>query len=176
MKHNFLAFCLVLALAGCALAQESAPSQAPAQAGAQSADSAGINATLKAYVEAYGRKSIDDLVAVWPDLPNEKKDYKKIKQHFADTGVSNEKVSLDSCDSKITGMDAVAKCDRSEEFVKTETDTTYGGDATMASPAQRPPPTNQQLKRPVKKTAPAWFKLHKNGDNWQIVSVSDKPI
>lgn len=178
MKHNLFAFCLVLGLVGCTLAQGSAPaSQAPAgtQAAAQSPDQAAINATLKAYVNAYGSRSINDIVAVWPDLQNDKKEYKKLKEHFTDTKVSNDRVSLNSCDTQVVKDDAVVKCERTEEFVKTETNTSYGGDAMMASPAQRPPPTQQDLKHNVKKSGTVWMKLHKDGDSWKIVSVSEKP-
>ena len=178
MKANLLAFCLALALTGCALAQDAAPaSTTPAgtQAAAQLPEQAGINTTLKAYANAYGSRNINDLVAVWPDLPNQKKDYKKIKEHLTDTKVSHDSVTFSSCETQVMKDNAVTKCDRTEEYIKTEMNTTYSGDAMMASPAQRPPPTTQEKKTPVKKTETVWVKLHKNGDNWQIVSVSDKP-
>jgi len=177
MKHHFFAFCLILALAVCALAQGSAPaSQAPASPPdrAQSANNAAINAALNAYVNAYGKRSIDDLVAVWPDLANQKKEYRKIKEHFADAKVSNEKLSLNSCETQAVKDQAMATCEQTEEFVKTETETTYGGDAMMASPAQRPPPVKQDLKHNMKKSETVWVKLHKDGDTWKIVSVSNK--
>ena len=108
-------------------------------------------------------------------MQNEKKEYKKIKEHFTDTKVSHEQVNLNACETQAVKDDAVAKCERTEEFVKTEIETSYGGDATMASPAQRPTPTNTENRRPVKKTGTVWVKLHKDGDTWKIVSVSDKP-
>lgn len=177
MKRYVFAFCLIPALALCALAQQSAPAaQAPAgnQAKNQPTDNAGINAALMAYVNAYGKRSIDDLVAVWPDLANQKKEYKKVKQHFEDQKVSNEKVSLDSCEAQAVKDQAMATCQQTEEFVRTETETTYGGDAMMASPAQRPPPVTQDLKHNEKKTKTVWIKLNKDGGTWRIVSVSDK--
>jgi len=178
MKQHLLAFCLILALAVTALAQGSAPaSQAPASASdrAQSAaDNAGTNALLKAYVNAYANRNIDDLVAVWPDLQNQKKEYKKIKEHFKDPKVSNEKLSLDKCETQAIQNQAMATCEQTEEYVKTETETSSGGDAMMASPAQRPPPTTQDLKHNMKKTQTVWVKMHKDGDTWKIVSVSDK--
>lgn len=177
MKRNVFAFCLIFVLALCALAQQSAPaSQTPpdAQAKNQPTDNAAINAALKAYVEAYGKRSIDGLVAVWPDLANQKKEYKRVKQHFQDQKISNEKVSLDSCEAQAVKDEAMATCQQTEEFVRTETETTYGGDAMMASPAQRPPPTTQNLKHNEKRTKTVWIKLNKDGETWKIVSVSDK--
>jgi hypothetical protein len=179
MKTRIFAASLLLALAGCVFAQESNPSSpnsnSAAQGTAQSPDRAAIDETLKSYVNAYGKRSVDDLVAVWPDLANQKKEYKKIKEHFADSTISNDKVSLGSCETQAMKEDAVVKCERTEEYVKTESNTTYGGDAMMASPAQRPPPTQETTKRPIKKSGPVWVKLHKDGDGWKIVSVSDKP-
>jgi hypothetical protein len=177
MKHHVLAFCMILVFAVCALAQESAPaSQAPAgnQAKNQPTNNASINATLNAYVNAYGKRSIDDLVAVWPDLANQKKEYKRVKEHFSDQRVSNEKLSLDSCEAQAVKDQAMATCQQTEEFVRTDTETTYGGDAMMASPAQRPPPVTQNLKHNEKRTKTVWIKLNKDGGAWKIVSVSDK--
>ncbi|HTZ94876.1 MAG TPA: hypothetical protein VMB18_00665 [Terriglobales bacterium] len=177
MKHNFFAFCLILALALSALAQDSAPaSQAPATSPdrTQTADNAGVNALLKSYVNAYTNRSIDDLVAVWPDLQNQKKEYRKISEHFKDSKISKEKLSLDQCETQAVKDQAMATCQQTEEYVKTETQTSYGGDAMMASPAQRPPPTQQDLKHNVKKTQTVWVKMQKQGDTWKIVSVSDK--
>lgn len=175
MKSHFLAFCLILALAVSALAQGSAPtSQASSTDRNQTADNAGVNTLLKAYVNAYANRSIDDLVAVWPDLQNQKKEYKKVKDHFKDPKISNEKLSLDKCETQAVQNQAMATCEQTEEYVKTETDTSYGGDAMMASPAQRPPPTTQDLKHNIKKTQTIWVKMQKQGDTWKIVSVSDK--
>lgn len=174
MKHHFLAFSLILALAVCALAEESAPAAAGIQSKNQRTDNAGVNTALGAYVNAYGKRSMDDLVAVWPDLANQKKEYKKIKEHFADQKVSNEKLTLDSCEAQAVKDQAMATCQQTEEFVRTETETTYGGDAMMASPAQRPPPVTQDLRHNQKKTKTVWIKLNKDGGTWKIVSVSDK--
>lgn len=175
MKSHFFALCLILALGVSAIAQDSAPaSQAPTPDRTQAVDNAGINALLKAYVDAYTNRSVDQLMAVWPDLQNQKKDYKKISEHFKDTKVSKEKLSLDQCETQAVKDQAMATCQQTEEYVKTETQTSYGGDAMMASPAQRPPPTSQDMKHNVKKTQTVWVKMLKQGDTWKIVSVSDK--
>src|SRR5580700_9191335 len=166
---------------GSALAQAAAtagvvslmlPSAASPPAVSQTPDHAQIDATLKAYVDAYGRRNMDDLVAVWPDLVNQKKEYKKIKDFFEDHEISDEKVTLDSCEAQIRKNDAITKCERTEKFIRTYTETQWLGDAMMASPAQRPPPWQVERKSPVKKSKEAWVRLHKNGSNWQIVSVS----
>lgn len=179
MKYHFFALFLILALTVCAFAQESAPaSQVPpgVAANAQTPDQAAINATLKAYVDAYGTRNIDNLVAIWPDLPNQKKDYKKIKEHFTDSKISHDKVSLNGCETQAMKSDVVVKCERIEEYIKTEEETSYFGDAMMASPAQRPPPNPRQEKHTEKKHGNVWVKLHKDGDSWKIVSVSEKPL
>ena len=179
MKLRIVGSCLILLVCSGAFAQQAAPASVPAtgsEAAAPSPEQAGIDATLKAYVNAYGSRQIDDLVAVWPELQNEKKEYKKIKAHLTDTQISNDRVSLNSCKTQIVKADAVVQCDRTEEFIKTETQTSYGGDAMMASPAQRPPPSDQELKHNIKKSGMVWMKLHEDGGKWKIVSVSEKPL
>jgi len=177
MKHNIFPLCLILVLATCALAQEATPAQSPAgaQAAAQGPNRGPIEAALKAYVSAYDRRSLDDLVAVWPDLPNQKKDYKKIKEFFNDGSISDAKLSIQPLEIQSVNNSAVAKCERIQEFVKTETHTQQSGDTMMSSPAQRPGNTQMTSKENKKKKDTVWIKLHKNGDNWQIVSITDKP-
>ena len=178
MKAHFFALCLILALAGCALAQESGSTSqtaASAQATAQSPNQAAVEGALKAYVSANDRRSMDELVALWPDLPNQKKEYKKIKEFFSDTSIANPKMTVQPLEIQSMKDDAIVKCARTQEFVKTHIHTEFAGDAMMSNPAQRPPPQQRETKENKKKTETTWIKLHKQGDDWKIVSISDKP-
>ena len=185
MKHNSLmkrllvvSLCL-LALVCLGSAQQSSGDQAsPATAAAAPGPDRGpIEATLKAYVSAYERRSMDELLAVWPDLQGQKKEFKKIKDHFNDGSVLEPvKVTLGPQEIQSSKDDAIARCQRTEEYVKLETHTDSAGDAMMSNVAQRPPPTQSTNKKNVKKTETLWFKLHKNGDKWQVVAVSDKQL
>ncbi len=178
MKHLLLApICLLaLALPLCSQQTPAAQSSADPSTAAQAPDRAPIDAALKAYVSAYERRSMDELLAIWPDLQNQKKDYKKIKDHFEDGRISSVKVTLGPEEIQSSKDDAVARCERTEEYVKTVTHTEGAGDAMMSNPAQRPPPTQRTSTSNEKKSSNLWFKLHKNGDSWQIVAVSEKAI
>jgi len=158
-----------------ALAQGGTASQpSDTQAGAQANMPAEIETTLKKYVAAYERRSTQDLLAVWPDLQSQKKEFGKIKQHFDDPNVSNEHMSLRPLETQVLKDDAIVQCERTEKFGKTGS-TPTGGDLIMnRAPAQTPAPS--QWTKDVKKTDKVWVKLHKNGDNWVIVAVSPKQL
>ncbi len=183
LKHNscdmrpLLATLLcVIALIGTGFAQQPAAQAAPDASAMQAPDRAPIEAALKSYVSAYERRNMDELLVVWPDLQNQKKDYKKIKDHFDDGRISGVKMTLGPEEIQTSKDDAIARCERTEEYVKTVTHTEGSGDSMMSNPAQRPPPTQRISTSNEKKTTTVWFKLHKNGDSWQIVSVSDKQL
>jgi hypothetical protein len=174
MKRTLLLLAPLFALVLMGSAQAQAP--ASIDTAASSPDRAPIEATLKSYVAAYERRNIEELVAIWPDLQNQKKDYKKIKQHFDDSHISNLKVTLAPQEIQTSKDDAIARCDRTEEYVKTVSHSDGSGDTMMANVAQRPPPSERTSTSNEKKKDTLWFKLHKNGDNWQIVQVSDKQL
>jgi hypothetical protein len=159
-----------------AVAQDATASY-PAQGGhigTQSEMPAGIETTLKKYISAYERRSMPELLALWPDLQNQKKEMAKIKQHFDDGNVSNEHMSLHPLQTQTLKEDAIVECERTEQFVKSQTVET-GGDMMMGRyPAQNtgPHPTT----KPVKRKDTVWMKLHKDHDDWVIVSVSDKQL
>jgi hypothetical protein len=133
-----------------------------------------IEIALQKYVSAYERRSAQELLAIWPDLQNQKKEFGKIKQHFDDGSISNEHLSLHPLATQVLKDDAIVQCERSEKFAKTGS-TPTGGDLIMnSSPAQSPPPS--QSTKDVKKTDKVWVKLHKNGDDWVIVTVSPKQL
>ncbi len=172
-----LSVCLLYALLSCsAVAQDVTTAKGPQSAGA-SAESQippEIETALKKYVTAYEGRSIQDLLAVWPDLQNQKKDYGKVKQHFNDPNISNEHMTLHPLQTQVLKDDAVVQCERTEHFAKAET-TEHGGDLIMDRQVSQTPPPSQATKT-VKRTNKVWIKLHKNQDGWVIVSVSEKPL
>ena len=133
-----------------------------------------IGEALKKYVAAYEARNLQDLLKVWPDLQNQKKDLGKIKQHFNDPNVSNEHLTLQPLQTQVLKDDAIVNCERTEHFAKMET-TNPGGDLIMnRQVSQTPPPT--ETTKTLKKTNKVWIKLHQNQDSWVIVSVSEKPL
>ncbi len=166
-------FCALLLCA--AAAQEAGTAKAPDTQGtnAQSAMPAEIETALKKYVAAYEGRSVQDLLAVWPDLQNQKKDFGRIKRQFSDPNVSNEHMSLHPLQTQVLKDDAIVQCERTEHFAKTETSET-GGDLIMNRQVSQTPPPSQATKT-VKKADKVWVKLHKSQDAWVIVSVSEKP-
>jgi hypothetical protein len=169
-------FAVAFHCTGIAQAVSTADSQNQGSA-AQMPASAPVDAVLKKYVAAYDERNMQALLDIWPDLANQKKEFNKIKEHLTDARVSDEHMSLRPLETKTLNDDAIVQCERSEVFSKTETKSQFGGDLNMgASPAQSAPPTQQTSKTTVKKTDKVWLKLHKQNGNWQIVSVSTKPV
>src|SRR5258708_25451557 len=102
---------------------------------------------------------MQDLLTVWPDLQNQKREFGKIKRQIDDPNVSNEHMSLHPLETQMLKDDAIVQCERIERFSKTQT-TQTGGDLIMnGSPAQTPPPSQET--KPVKKTDKVWVKVHK---------------
>ena len=135
----------------------------------------GIRVALEKYMAAYEHRSMPDLLAVWPDLQNQKKEFGKIKGHLTDPQISNEHVSLLSVETQSLKDDALVQCEREEHFSKTTTPQFSGGDLMRdRSPAQNP--TTHSETSTVKKKEKIWVKLHKDQENWIIVSVSDKQL
>ena len=173
MKRSLVVSLCVLALVCLGWAQQGSSQQAsPATAAAASGPDRGpIEAALKAYVSAYERRSMDELLAVWPDLPAQKKEFKKIKDHFNDGSILDPlKVTLGPQEIQSSKDDAVARCQRTENYVKLEKHTVHYVDRMYQTPDE------QTSREKVKKTETLWFKLHKNGDKWQVVAVSDKQL
>ena len=167
-------FCALLLCS--ALAQDATSATATQASGASAVSQMPpeIEAALKKYVAAYEGRNLQDLLAVWPDLQNQKKDFGKIKQHFNDPNVSNEHMTLQPLQTQVLKDDAIVNCERTAHFAKTET-TNTGGDLIMNRQVSQTPPPSESTKT-VKKTNKVWVKLHKNQDGWVIVSVSEKPL
>jgi len=160
------------------LAQQTTPSQpAPsAQTDSQSADRDQIQKVLKRYEMAYEGRNMAELQAIWPTLQNDQKEQKKIKKEFDRADISQMKLALEPEDMQFPTKDeAVVKAKCNEQYVQVVSSSYSSGDATMGGMGgQRPGPTNNTDKKTVKKTSDVWMKLHRDGDNWTIVSVSDK--
>jgi hypothetical protein len=137
-----------------------------------------VEQTLQRYMAAYAHKSFPELLAVWPDLGNQKKEAEKIKRHLEDGNISNEQMSLQFLETNAIGDGAMVRAERTEQFVKTERSSSIAhGDLNMGNmPVQDPGPAQTEQKKPLKKTDTVWFKLHRAGDSWTVVSItSQKP-
>lgn len=159
-----------------AVAQDATVSkpQQGASVGTQSQMPDGIETTLKKYISAYERRSMPELLAVWPDLQNQTKEMGKIKKHFDDGSVSNEHLSLQPLETQTSKDYAIVQCERTEMFAKTQRSETGGDLMRDRMPAQNPGPSS--VTKSVKKKDKIWLKLHKGDDQWVIVAVSDKQL
>jgi hypothetical protein len=138
---------------------------------------ADLEVVLKKYVSAYDKRNTHDLLAIWPDLLNQKKEFSKIQSHLEDPRISDEHMTLRPLETQTSKDVAIVRCERNEQFSKTETKTEFSGDLNMgASPAQSIPPSQRTNTKIVKKTDKIWIKLQQNKGEWVIVSVSEKPL
>ncbi|HXM20436.1 MAG TPA: hypothetical protein VN948_04115 [Terriglobales bacterium] len=168
----------VFLFAAVLLAQQ-APASQPASAGqadSQNADRDQIQKLLTRYQAAYEGRNMAELLAIWPSLQNDQKEQKKIKKEFDRADISSMKVVLELQDMQFPAKDeAVVKSKCNEQYVQVVSTSYSSGDATMGGiVGQRPGPTNNIDKKTVKKTSDIWMTLHRDGDHWTIVSVSDK--
>jgi hypothetical protein len=161
-----------LLLAASTLAQQ--PAQVPAVPMTQKLDQVAVDASLQRYLTAYQHKNIQELLAVWPDLQNQKKDYGKIKQQFGDARVSDVQMSVTPLEVQATADGAMVHAQRKEQFVKTESVSvnTIGDNRAGGMPGQDMGPHETERKKDVKKNDEVWFKLHQGADNWTIVSIT----
>jgi len=167
----------VFALAIFANAQEpSAPATPTAQTQVQPSpgDRAGVDAALKKYESAYQHMSLYELQIVWPDLPNQKKEYRKAEDLFKRGDVSDMLLSLEAKDVQVNGDNAVVHGIRHEHYLKNEKSEYYGSDLGMEPlGTQRLGPTAVRKKRSVKKTDDVTIHLHRQGDAWVISSLEE---
>ncbi len=134
-----------------------------------------IESTLQSYVAAYARRSLPELLAVWPDLQNQKKEFEKIKRHLTDPSVSGEEITVQLLEIQPTKDGVFVRVHRTEQFVRTETSSTAGtGDIRMGEPRQFPGPYQNEKKKEVKKSGEVWITMRRSDDAWMIVSVSEK--
>ncbi len=151
-------------------------SAAPAATNANTVDRISIEGVLRRYETAYNHQSVDELVAVWPSLQNDKKSFTKMKDEFGRADISDRKVSMEVKDVQVAADgNFLVRCTRSEQYMKLQNTTYTSGDLQMgATPVQNPGPSHLTDKKTVHKTNDVWLTLHKDGNAWTIASVSDK--
>jgi hypothetical protein len=141
-------------------------------------DQVPVQQALQRYMAAYAHKNFQELLNVWPDLSNQKKEAEKIKRHLEDGSISNEEMSLQFLQTDATSDGARVRVERTEQFAKTERSTSIShGDLNMGNmPVQDPGPSQSEKTKRSKKTDTVWFKLHRSTDGWTIESItSQKP-
>ena len=156
--------------------QVSSPQSSSAAQGATEApDSAAIDALLRRYEKAYNHQSMDELLAIWPDLKNDKKQLQKIKSEFG-PNISEMKVSMQAQEIQTTGGgDRTVKCLRSEHYEKLESTGYAPSDLGIQQvPSQAGDPSTRTHKKQIQRTNLMWITAHKAGDDWVILSVTDK--
>lgn len=165
-----IAFCI--ALCAClATSQDTSPGSSTKQV----EDRAQIEKALKHYTDAYDRQDLPDVLKVFPDLANQKKELHKIQERFDNPRISNTRLELQLLEVTPEKDGVLAKCKRIEKYDEVKYSSYESGDATIGGmPVQRPGPTKMEEKKPVSKTGDAWITLHRDGDNWKIASISDK--
>ena len=157
-------------------AQQAGDSQPASTAVDQTLERVSIEGVLRRYETAYDHQSIDELVAVWPSLQNDKKNLSKMKDEFGRADISDRKVAMEVKDVQPAASDYVlVRCSRSEQYMKLQTTSYSSGDLQMGSmPAQNSGPKKLTDKKPVHKTSDVWLTLRKDRDAWTIASLSDK--
>jgi len=124
---------------------------------------------------AYVRRSLSELLAVWLDLQNQKKDYDKIKRHLADPSVSREEMTIELLEIESSHDGALVRVHRTEKFVETKTASVSSvGDLRVGEPQQFPAQSQIEKKKDVLKSGEVWITMRPMDDLWIIVSASDK--
>jgi len=142
----------------------------------RNADIKQIEPLLARYRAAHEHRDLGEVLAIWPSLQNDQKELKKIKKQFERADILSTKVALESSEVQFPSKDeAIVKSTCTQQYVQLVSSSYASGDLNLqAMPAQNPGPTNNSDKKSVKKTNDIWMTLHRDGDSWTIVSVSDK--
>jgi hypothetical protein len=159
--------------------QQAAPSQpAPSTSVTdQSSDRKRLEEVLDQYVDAYEHQSLPALVALWPALPNQKKDYESIQRHVNESIFPGSvQSSIEPQDLQIEKDQAKVRCLRHEQYVKVHTSSeVIGGDLRGPKAfGQLPEPSLRTYQRKVVKNRIVTITLHRSGDNWTIISVTEE--
>lgn len=118
--------------------------------------------------------SLHELQIAWPDLPNQKKEYRKAEDLFKSEDVSDMRVSLEAKDVQVNGDNAVVHGIRHEQYLKNEKFEYYGSDLGMQPlGTQRLGPVAVRKKRSVKKTDDVTVHLHRQGSTCVIASIEE---
>jgi hypothetical protein len=171
-----LSFALLLPVASAAQQTGNVQPSSAAPVAASAVERIAIEGVLRRYESAYSRQNIDELVAVWPSLQNDKKNFKKMKDELGRADISDRKVAMEVQDvQNVPGGDFLVRCSRSDQYMKLQTTSYSSGDLQIQSmPSQHPGPSQQADKVPVHKTSDVWLTMHHTGSDWTIASVSDK--
>jgi hypothetical protein len=168
---SLVAFSLFALLNGVGLSQQSPQPDVD--------DGVRVDQVLQRYLAAYQHKSLQELTDLWPDLQKNKKEFDKIKHHFADASLTDEQMTVTPLEVRSTSEGAVVRAQRTEKFVKTETSSSLvSGDLMGGSPQSQAVPMNNPVvkinARDIKKSDEVWITMRRAGDQWTIVSISER--
>jgi hypothetical protein len=166
-------FCIFLSVSACVPLMPQVSQTV--RGGSGESDRLKIESALQSYLTAYAHRSFPELLAVWPDLANQKKEYEKIKRHFTDPSVSGEEITVQLEEIQPAKDGVLVRAHRTEQFVKTDTSSTPGvGDNRLGEPRQFPGPYQSEKKSNVRKSGEVWITMRKSDDAWIIASISEK--
>lgn len=158
------------------LAQETGTQTSAAQSAPQGSDRSVADSLMNRYATAYNHRDVNELLAVWPSLQNDKKTFKKIKEEFSRADISEVNVSLQIQEMRVLDNgDTLVQCVESERYKKLEATGVSPSDLGIQQvPRQISGPSSQMEKTEIHKTNPLWLTLHKTGPQWTIASASNK--
>jgi len=170
-----LVACFLAPLAACQQILASAPAVA-VESKTNNSDRDQIQAVLKKYEAAYDHHSLEGLIAIWPDLRNQSKEFKKVRWHLADDpDVFSENMTVEPLDWQIEKDVASVKCKRSEVYVAIESRTEIATSDLRNETGQLVDPSPATSKKVKHKTDTVWFKMQRLNGVWIIASVDEKP-
>jgi len=173
MTRQFILAAVILLCASVMLGQQTSTSTS---AGDTTSNTKQFEPVFTRYQAAYERQDISELLAVWPTLQKDEKEYKKIKKQLERADISSVKLVVKPHDVQFSGKDdAVVQCSTNEQYLQIEKSDYYQGDAQIQRMGtQNTNSLGQIQRRTVKKNGNLWMNLHRDGDKWTIVSVSEK--
>jgi hypothetical protein len=141
----------------------------------QSAQQAEIEAVLKKYAEAYQYRNIDGLVAVWPGLKSQEKQYKKTKEFFEDVRISDPQMLVKPLDWQLAPEQVIVRCERVEQYLKIHITPGLGpADIMPATAVHATTFPDTVYKKKVTVHSEVWITLRRSKDNWVILAVDEK--
>ena len=181
---------VLIAIFECSVAAQqpdSAPSSSASQAVGPPTKSSSVNAVLQRYAAgdilgryaaAYNHQNLDELLTIWPSAPNNKKQFRRIKDEFDRRTVSDMQVSIEVSEVKpLDNGDLLVHCTRDAQYKKLQTTSYSSGDLMMgATPVQNSGPSRLEEKKSIHDSREVWLTLHKTGNQWTIASISEKSI
>src|SRR5216684_1271844 len=109
-----LSFGLLLPVTASTAQQTGSQPSSSAPAAANTLERVAIEGVLRRYETAYNHQSVDELVAVWPSLQNDKKSFTKMKDEFGRADISDRKVSMEVKDVQVAADgNFLVRCTRS---------------------------------------------------------------